>query len=327
MGVKLEEVKGIGPQIAKRLRAAGFPNVETVAATPARELKVKANYKKLDPALRIVAAAREALGNTFISAWDHYQMAKNRLRCKTGSGALDDLLGGGVETGTITEFTGKYGSGKTQICHCLAVLAQLKPEEGGLGGGVLYFDTEGTFSSKRVYDIAESRGLDPEATLHNIILSRVYTSDHQTFLLEHAFELCPRENIRLVVVDSAVSHFRSEYLGRESLSERQQKLNRYLHKLLKLAAVYNLAAVVTNQAIDKPVQTYSPYATALGDPTGGNIMAHASNTRVWLRRGKSNKTPSLRIARILASVDLPEQECLFRITDRGIEDAEEQAKA
>ncbi|MHC1589332.1 MAG: DNA repair and recombination protein RadA [Candidatus Hecatellaceae archaeon] len=319
--VKLEEVKGIGPQTAKRLRAAGFPNVETVAATPAKELMVKANYKELNPALRIVAAAREALGNAFISAWDHYKMTKNRSRCTTGSKALDRLLGGGVETGTITEFTGKYGSGKTQICHSLAVLAQLKPEEGGLGGGVLFFDTEGTFSSKRVYDIAEKRGLDPEATLHNIILSRVYTSDHQTFLLDHAFQLCPEQNIRLVIVDSAISHFRGEYVGRESLSERQQKLNFYLHKLLRLAEAYNLAAVITNQAIDRPVQTYAPQLY-LGNPTGGNIIAHASNTRVWLRRGKG-KVPSVRVARVLASVDLPEQECVFRISEKGIEDTED----
>ena len=318
--MKLEEVKGVGPSVARRLRAAGFINVETVAATPAKELMIKADYKKLGPALKIVAAARQALGNAFISAWDIYQMTKNRLKCTTGSSALDALLGGGVESQTITEFTGKYGSGKTQICHSLAVTAQLKPEKGGLGGQVLFFDTEGTFSSERAYQIACKNGLDPEDSLNNITLSRAYTSDHQTFLLDHAFKLCAEQNIRLVIVDSAISHFRGEYVGRESLSERQQKLNSYLHKLSRLAQIYNLAAVITNQAIDRPVASYVP-TPFLGDPTGGNIIAHASNTRVWLRRAKPKR--STRVARIMASSNLPEGECVFRITGRGIEDVED----
>jgi DNA repair protein RadA len=318
--LRLEEIRGVGPSIAKKLRGAGFFNVETVAATPAKEIMQKLGYKKLSQAEKIVNAAREALGGVFISAWDYYQMSKNRLRCTTGSKALDTLLGGGIETGTITEATGKNGSGKTQLCHCLAVMAQLDPGSGGLGGEVLFFDTEGTFSSERIYQIASNRGLNPEEALRNIIVSRAYTSDHQMFLLNHAFKLCAEENIKLVIVDSAISHFRSEYVGREVLSERQQRLNSYLHKLLRLAIIYNLAVVITNQAIDKPVATYIP-EPYLGDPVGGNVMGHASNTRIWLRRTKG-KT-SKRVARLLASSKLPEGECVFCITEKGIEDAED----
>lgn len=143
-------------------------------------------------------------------------------------------------------------SGKTQLCLMLCVTAQLPPELGGLGGNVLYFDTEGTFSSNRVYQIAAENGFDPGQTLHNIILSRVYTSDHQMFLLDNAFEKCAEENVKLVVVDSVISHFRGEFLGRETLADRQQKLNLYMHKLLRLAEILNLAVVVTNQAQSDP---------------------------------------------------------------------------
>jgi len=316
--LELEQIEGVGKATADRLRKAGFVNVETLAVTPARELKEKAGYDKLDSAERIVEAARQLLGSKFITAWEHWQMTKNRMRCATGSKALDALLGGGIETQAITELAGEYGVGKSQLCFSLCVRAQLKPEEGGLGGNALFFDTEGTFSSKRVYQIASHNGFNPDELLHNIILSRVYTSDHQMFLLDHAFQLCAEQNVKLVVVDSAISHFRGEYVGRETLSERQQKLNSYMHKLLRLAEIYNLAVVITNQAQAEPVVSYAP-KPILGRPTGGNIMGHASNTRVWLKRAKE----SIRIARVFDSPCLPEVECIFRITDKGIEDVEE----
>jgi DNA repair protein RadA len=319
--LELEQIPGVGKAIAKRLRDAGFLNVETVAVTPARELKEKMNYDKLGSAERIVNAARAALGSPFITGWQHLQMTRNRLRCKTGSKALDALLGGGIETHGITEFTGEYGTGKTQLCLSLCVRVQLKPEDGGLGGGVLFFDTEGTFSSERIYRIADHNGFNAEELLHNITLSRVYTSDHQMFLIDHAFKLCAEQNIKLVIVDSAISQFRGEYLGRESLSERQQKLNLYLHKLLRLAEIYSLAVVITNQAQTEPVVSYIPKPIQ-GRPAGGNIMAHASNTRVWLRRSKGSK----RIARVFDSPCLPEGECAFRITEKGIEDVEEEIR-
>lgn len=207
---------------------------------------------------------------------------------------------------------------KLQPCLMLCVTAQLKPENGGLGGSVLFFDTEGTFSSQRIYQIVAQNGLNLEEILHNIILSRVFTSDHQMFLLENAFEKCAEEKVKLVVVDSVISHFRGEFLGRETLSDRQQKLNLYMHKLLRLAEILNLAVVVTNQAQSDPTPSYGYGLT--DRPAGGNILAHACNTRVWLRRGKGSK----RIAKVFDSPYLPEAESVFQITEKGIEDAEDE---
>jgi len=314
----LEKIPGVGKTTAKRLRDAGFTNLETIAVTPARELKEKAGYEDLDPAERIVAAARQLLGSTFMTAWEHWQMTKQRKKCTTASKALDQLLGGGIETQAITEFVGQYGAGKTQLSLELCVTSQLPPEKGGFGGGVLYFDTEGTFSSERIYQIAGYMGLNPEEILQNIILSRVYTSDHQTFLLDHAFQRCGEQKVKLVIVDSVISHFRGEFIGRETLAERQQKLNQYMHKLLRLAGIQNLAVVVTNQAQADPTPSYGYGINTR--PAGSNILAHACNTRVWLRRGKGR---SKRIAKVFDSPCLPEAECVFMITDRGIEDTEE----
>jgi DNA repair protein RadA len=195
--LELEQIPGVGKSIAKRLKEAGFANAETLAITTARELKEKAKYEKLEAAQRIVEAAREALGCRFMTALEYWELEKKKLRCTTGSKALDGVLGGGIETRAITEFGGKFGSGKTQICLMLCVTAQLKPEEGGFGGRVLFFDTEGTFSSRRVYQIAAENGLDPGQALNNIILSRVYTSDHQMFLLEMLLTNVRRKTLNL----------------------------------------------------------------------------------------------------------------------------------
>jgi len=310
----LEDLEGVGRVTAEKLREAGVTSLEELAFTPVKELVERAGLKQ-DFASKLPERARQLLGDSFISAKELWERRKNLLRCGTGSKALDEMLAGGIETQAITEFWGEYGSGKTQICLKLCVMAQLPPEKGGLGGSALFFDTEGTFSSDRVYQVAQAMGLDPQPILDRILVSRVYTSDHQALLLDHSFKVCREEGIRLVVVDSLISHFRSEYIGRESLAERQQRLNNYLHKLLRLAEVYNIAVVATNQAQANPQAFFGNPVR----PAGGHVLAHASTHRVMLRKGKGPK----RIARIFDSPYIPERECVFQISEKGIEDAEE----
>jgi DNA repair protein RadA len=309
----LEEIQGVGSKKASKLRAIGITSIEALAITPIQEITSKTDLKH-NEALKIVNAAREHAGlkSDFVSALEIWEKQKTRMRCSTGCKALDNLLAGGIETQAITEFAGEYGSGKTTICKKLCVMAQLPPEKGGLGGSVLYFDTEGTFSSLRVQQIAEAMNLDPEPILGRIIVSRAYTSDHQALLLDHAFKICQEEGVKLAIVDSVVSHFRGEYIGRESLAERQQRLNNYMHKLLRLADLYNLAVVVTNQAQADPNYFGDP-----NRPAGGHVLAHACTHRVLLR--KASKGPK-RIARIFDSPYIPEGECRFIISEKGIED-------
>jgi len=235
-----------------------------------------------------------------------------KLRCTTGSKALDKLLAGGIETQAMTELVGEYGTGKTQICFTLCVNAQLPVDQGGLNGNVLYIDAEGTFRPERVYQIAAARGVDPATTLRNVVSARAYNSDHQTLIVEKAFDVVPKEGIKLVVVDSIISHFRSEYVGRESLAVRQQRLNYHIHALLRLAEAYNIVVVVTNQVLSSPDMFFGPPDR----PTGGHVIAHTATTRVFLRKSKGN----LRIARIIDSPYLPESETVFTIGEKGVED-------
>ncbi|MEM3407633.1 MAG: LAGLIDADG family homing endonuclease [Nitrososphaerota archaeon] len=144
-----------------------------------------------------------------------------------------------------------------------------------------------------------------------------HNSDHQVLLLEKCDEIIKKNNIKLIIIDSLTSHFRSEYVGRETLAMRQQKLNKHLHKLVRLARAFNAAAVITNQVMAKPDEFFSPFAVS---PIGGHIVGHTSHTRIFLRKSVGK---NIRIARLTVSPYLPEGEAIFKITENGIEDVEE----
>jgi len=310
----LEDLPGIGPATAQRLRELGFNTVESLATATARELEAAGIGEK--KALDVVRAARGGMELSFIRADELLKMRQNILRLTIGSKTIDTLLEGGLETQTITEFYGEFGSGKSQICHQLCINVQLPSERGGLAGGALYIDTENTFRTERIVKMAEHLGLDPDEAVRNIIFAEAYNSDHQIFLLNNADKVIKENNIRLIVVDSLTAHFRSEYLGREMLAERQQKLNKHMHKLIRLAQAFNAVAVVTNQVMAKPDVFFGDAV----HPIGGHIVAHTSHTRFYLR--KSSRGP-VRIARLESSPQLPEGEAVFKITANGIEDLEE----
>ncbi|MGD6809176.1 MAG: DNA repair and recombination protein RadA [Candidatus Bathyarchaeia archaeon] len=314
----IEDLPGVGPATAQKLRELGYHTVESLAMATIRELEpVGVSEKK---ALQVIQAARSSVGVSFIRADQLLKQRQSVARLTTGSKVLDKIVDGGLETQTITEFYGEYGSGKSQVCHQLCVNVQLPIEKGGLNGGALYVDTENTFRLERIVQMANHLGLDPEQVVKNIIYAEAYTSDHQMFLLENADEIIKANNIKLIIIDSLTAHFRSEYIGREMLASRQQKLNKHMHKLTALARAFNAVAVVTNQVMAKPDQFF-------GDaihPIGGNIVGHTSQTRIYLRRASHGP---IRIARLVSSPYLPEGEEILKVTENGIEDVSEEEKA
>ena len=315
----ITDLPGVGPATANKLIEAGYGTIEAIAVATPQELSAAAGIP-ITSAQRIIRAAREALDIRFKTALEVKKERMQTRKITTGSRNLDDLLGGGIETKTITEFFGEFGSGKTQICHQLAVNVQLPQEKGGLSSDgkaakAVYIDTEGTFRWERIENMAKRWGLDPDEVMSNIYYIRAINSDHQMLIVDELFNLVPKENIRLVIVDSVTSHFRAEYPGRENLAARQQKLNRHLHQLSRLSEIYDLAVIITNQVMAKPDVFY-------GDPTqpvGGHVLYHAPGVRVQLRKSRGNK----RIARIIDAPHLPEGEAVFVITDYGIADPED----
>jgi len=311
---EIEKLPGVGEKNAEKLREAGFNNYMALAAASASELN-EAGVAGEDTANKIINAARAKLKMGFETGTE---ALKRRLligRITTGSKSLDGLLGGGVETQAITEAHGAFGSGKSQLAHQLAVTAQLPKEKGGLEGKVIFIDTEQTFRPERIQDMATALGLDTETVLANILIARAYNSDHQILLVEKAEELIQSQGVKLIIVDSLTANFRSDYTGRGQLADRQQTLNRHLHKLQRLADVYNLAVYITNQVMSRPDVMF-------GDPTapiGGHVLGHQATYRLYLRKSKGEK----RIGKLIDSPNLPEAETVFKVGKDGIRDHED----
>jgi DNA repair protein RadA len=315
----ITDLPGIGPSTAAKLVESGYSSLESIATVSVGELSSLAGLGE-KTVLKIIEAAREALDIDFETAKVVLERRKDLAKITTGSQRLDELFGGGIETGAATELYGEFRTGKTQIAHQLCVTTQLPVEKGGLREGnqypkVVYVDTEGTFRPERIIDMAErwKDDLDMDLVLENILHGRAHNSDHQMVLVEKMVkEYLPSQNVKLLVVDSLISHFRAEYVGRGTLATRQQKLNQHIHAILHAAEVWNIAVIFTNQVQAKPDQFF-------GDPTaavGGHIVAHAAQTRVYLRKSKGER----RIARIVDSPLLPENEAIFGVTVSGIVD-------
>lgn len=312
---KLTDLPGIGPGIATKLEAAGIYDLMGLAVMSPSDLAETAGVGAA-VARKAIQAARSMMKLGFSDGVEYDNRRKDTNYITTGSVNFNNLLGGkGVESRAMTEAYGAFGSGKTQLGLTLAVNVQLPKEKGGANGKAVYIDTEGTFRPDRIRQIAESLGANPEKVLKNILVARAFNSDHQILLIDRISELVKEgEPIKMVIIDSLTAHFRAEFSGRGQLADRQQRLNRYLHQLTKLAEQHNLAVYVTNQVMSNPAMMFGDPTTAIG----GNIVGHASTYRIYLRRGKAGS----RVAKMIDSPNLPDTEAVFFVTQSGVVDEE-----
>jgi len=312
----LDTLDDIGPTTKGYLEQAGFKSIKDLVVRGPVDVS-EATGMQIDKSVYLCNKARSKLEEmgiiekSFTKATALYEKRKNEERISTGSKNLDDLFGAGIETRAITEIYGEYGTGKTQLCHTLCVTVNLDKQLGGLNAGALYIDTENTFRPERIVSIARARDLDADSILDNILVAKAYNSAHQELIIEQTGPVIDTNGIKLVIVDSAVAHYRAEFLGRASLSERQQKLNKFMHILLRIAETYGVAVVATNQIQSSPD---SIFGDAL-KPIGGHVVAHTSTYRVYLKRSGKN-----RIARMVDSPYHPEREVLFTLAESGVED-------
>jgi len=272
---KLTDLPGVGPAVAAKIEGAGIYDLMALAVMGPAELSDISGMSQA-VARKAIQAARNMLELDFMDGVEYSKKRDNVIFISTGSKSLNELLGGkGVESRSLTEAFGAYGSGKTQLGLTLAVNVQLPPEKGGANGKCVFIDTEGTFRPARIKQIAEIAGANPEKVLKNIFVARAFNSDHQILLLEKISEMIRKgEPIKLLVIDSLTAHFRAEFAGRGQLADRQQKLNRYLHNLIRIAEKHNIAVYVTNQVMSNPAQMFGDPTT----PVGGNILGHACLT-------------------------------------------------
>ena len=311
-GKTLEDIPGVGPAIAEKLHEAGYNDLMSIAVASPADLAEKCEIGE-KKAMDIIEGAKLCADiGGFETGEDILERRKEIIKLSTGSKAFDELMAGGLESQSIVELFGEFGSSKTQLCFQLAVNATLPIDKGGLDSDVVIIDTENTFRPERIIQMATYLGADPSATLKRIHVARAFNSQHQILLVDKAMELAQQHPVKLMIVDSLTSHFRAEYVGRGTLAERQQVLNRHMHDLLNFGTLNNAVVVVTNQVAAKPDAFF-------GDPTrpiGGHIVGHAATFRIYLRKGKAGK----RVARLIDSPNLPEGEAVFSVTEDGIKD-------
>jgi len=335
----LEELPGVGPATADKLQENGYDSYQSIAVASPGELSNKADVGE-SSASDIINAAREAADiGGFETGSDVLERREEIGKLEWLVPEIDDMLGGGVETQSITEVYGEFGAGKSQVTHQLAVNVQLQDEQGGLHGRCIFIDSEDTFRPERIDEMV--RGLDDdiieaelghreiegtaadEAALEALVddvldkihVAKAFNSNHQILLAEKALEIAKEHEeddypVRLLCVDSLTAHFRAEYVGRGELANRQQKLNKHLHDLDRVGNLYNAAVLVTNQVQSNPDAFF-------GDPTkpiGGNILGHKSTFRMYLKKSKGNK----RIVKLVDAPNLPDGESVMRVENDGL---------
>ncbi|MBS3127893.1 DNA repair and recombination protein RadA [Candidatus Woesearchaeota archaeon] len=312
----LQDIPGVGPATLEKLEVVGYTDLMSIAVATPGEI-IEATGMGEPTAKKLIAICRSNLNMGFESGEEALSRRQKVIKITTGVKAFDTLLAGGFETGAITECFGQYGSSKTQIAHQLAINVQKSLTEGGAGEDaiVVYIDTENTFRPERITEFAKGAGLDPQKALQHIKIAKAYNSDHQMLLAEKIEDLIKKDNlnIKLVIVDSLTAHFRAEFVGRGTLADRQQKINKHMHVLMRLADRFNLCVYVTNQVMAKPDQFF-------GDPTeaiGGNIVGHNSSFRIYLRKGKKGS----RVAKLVDAPNLPDGECSFYVETDGLKEA------
>ncbi|KAI5190258.1 DNA repair protein RAD51 [Nematocida minor] len=309
---------GISAADIAKLIESGFRTAESIVYSPRKKLLNIRGFAeaKID---KIIKEASRYVDLGFQTAEVVHQKRLQMNMITTGSSELDKLLGGGIETGAITELFGEFRTGKTQLCHMLAVTCQLPLERGGCNGKAIYIDTESTFRSERLIEIAKRFEMDPTEALSKVSVARAYSVDHQMELVKQASSLMATGEYRLLIVDSVIAHYRTDYAGRGELSARQIHLGGYLRSLMQLADEYNIAIVITNQVVAQVDGAMSMFGGDTKKPTGGHVLAHASTTRLYLRKGRGD----LRICKVYDSPSLPESEATFRIMKEGITDGDE----
>ncbi|KAF5182525.1 Dna repair protein rad51-like protein [Thalictrum thalictroides] len=309
---------GIAASDVKKLKDAGVCTVECVAYTPRKDLlQIKGLSEiRVD---KIIEAASKLVPLGFTSASQIHAQRLEIIQITSGSRELDKILEGGIETGSITELYGEYRSGKTQLCHTLCVTCQLPLDQGGGEGKALYIDAEGTFRPQRLLQIAERFGMNGADVLENVAYARAYNTDHQSRLLLEAASMMVEQRFALMIVDSATALYRTDFSGRGELSARQMHLAKFLRSLQKLADEFGVAVVITNQVVAQVNNGLNFCGGPQITPIGGNIMAHASTTRLYLRKGKGDG----RICKVVCSPCLAEAEAQFQISAEGVTDAKD----
>ncbi|XP_061643844.1 DNA repair protein RAD51 homolog 3 [Phyllopteryx taeniolatus] len=327
----------LSPQVKVKVLNAGFQMFDDVLQVSALELSREAGLSQ-EEALEVLQAVRKEGGadegggsgdGASLTALDLLHKEEELNRIVTFSSGLDAALGGGIPVGKTTEICGAPGVGKTQLCLQLAVDVQVPPCFGGLGGQVVFIDTEGSFMVQRVVDLAaaavrhctllaedaEQRDAASAFTVENVLSNIFLVRCHdyvellaESYLLPDFLSRNPK--VRLLVIDSVAFPFRLHF--DELRTQRTRLLNGLAQQLISMATKHDMAVVLSNQMTTRLQGGQSQLVPALGESWG-----HAPTLRILLRWAGSQRQ-----ATIFKSPDNKEATVNYQITTDGFRDDE-----
>jgi len=332
--LKLEDAKGLGPASIKLINEEKIYDTMSLICKNPTWLKDVTGMER-NRAIKIFKEIKTSLIDAGLitdevcSARDLLKVRKGTKRIKVGCKSIDELLNGGVETKCITEFFGENGVGKTQMSHTLAIQVQLPIEQGGLATKenptptTLFLDTEGTCRPERLVQIAISRGYakdedDALRFLDNVIVQKCNTANDLYLKIQEIMSSIKELNISLIILDSATALFRSEFTGRGEGYAKFGLINQMLGDLKSIAENFNISIIFINQIYHSPD---ADYGAEHDRPYGGNVLGHAIPYRIILK--KSGKK---RVARIFKSPYQPNDDAIYIVTEKGIDDFTDKPK-
>ena len=329
--MKLEDASGLGAASIKLINDEEiYDTLSLICKTPTWLKEVtgmeRARATKIFKSIKTELVNAGIIAADASSARDLLDTRLGTKRIKVGCTAIDNLLNGGIETKCITEFFGENGVGKTQMAHTLSIQAQLPIEEGGLAEAgeekpaIMFIDTEGTCRPERFVEIALTRGYakDQEEALEfldQIIVQKCHTANDLYLRIQEIMSSIKDLNVKLIVLDSATALFRSEFTGRGEGYAKFALINNMLGDLKSIAENFNIAIVFINQIYHSPD---ADYGAEHDRPYGGNVLGHAIPYRIQLKKSGKKK-----VARIFKSPYQANDDALYMLTARGIDDLEE----
>lgn len=325
---KIADVKGISRRLAEKLHAKGFINLkkisisDTSALCEVEGIKEKTAIKILEAIQEIVGSKKRQTAKVLLTRFQ--EKMDNKEFVDSGSEELNRILGGGYLTAVSYVLWGGGASGKTEAAITAIVSAFRPYGQGGLKKegedlDVLFIDTEGTFAQavSRLPKICERFGMDVDYVTEHIQVCKPTSSEQQAEMTKQ--ELAHVQNgerdYKIVVVDSLIALFRQEFVGRGTLSDRQQKLNKHIKDLKDIIFLSDGVLIVTNQIQSNP-------AVMFGDPdkeAGGNIVGH--NLDVHVKFKKTSEKKAYRLVSITDASWLPQADARVWITELGICDS------
>ena len=310
MYFNLEDLPGIGPTKAKRLKENGVTSPLDFIIRGAREISRLTDITPATTA-KMIKQIRETLAESGTpiqvdSIGTLRELKKTQKRYSVEVDEIDKATRGGFETQSLYEIYGAEGAGKTQLSFSITSSVMKQDES------VWFIDCEGTFDEERLEEICLSREAEynPDLVKYNMVTD---SEDLLQIINTQALEYVVDGSVRVIIIDGLVGLFRMLYHGRGELAERQDVLEQILIKLRNLSVYGNCCVILTNQVMSNP----DPFG-AKEKAVGGHVLGHSVKYIYAIKKGLKNNRV---LSRVKSPKD-PQGDFTFYLNEEGFSSEE-----